>query len=167
MAVVNQLLELFARSIFAKVSALRSLELTQNQRKRLRSSITTEIRTCAGLLYPEVLAPEVSEAALREAETLGVNLCAHTWHSQSSFDSGRKMFHWEHVDPISCIQQACAVSACEEAVLEILKSRLRIAWILKREDRELTRLGFRSNRPDPDGAYRAAKIVLVKKGGTG
>lgn len=162
MAVVDQLLQLFARSIFAKVSALRSLELTRNQHKRLRSSITAEIRACGGLLYPEVLAPEVSEAALREAERIGVDICTHTWHSQSSFDAGRKVFHWEHVDPISCIQEACEGAECEEAVLEILKTRLRIAWILKQEDRELTRLGFRSNRPDPEGAYRAAKIVLVK-----
>ena len=55
-------LKLFARPIYAKVGALRSLEMTRNQRKRLRSSITAEIRACGGLLYPEVLAPEVSEA---------------------------------------------------------------------------------------------------------
>src|SRR5262249_38012358 len=126
-------------------------------------SITAEIRTCGGLLYPEVLAPEVSEAALQEAERLGVNIWAQTWHSQSSFDAGRRVFHWEHVAPISSIQEACEGAGCEEAVLEILKARLRIAWILKREDRELTRLGLRSNRPDPEGAYRAAKIVLVKR----
>src|SRR5262245_12792984 len=163
MAVVEQLLQLFTRSIFAKVSALRSLELTWNQRKRLRSSITAEIRACGGLLYPEILTPEVSEAALREAEKIGVDICAQTWHSQSSFDAGRELFHWEHVDPISSIQEACEGAGCEEAVLAILKARLRIAWILKREDRELTRLGFRSKRPDPAGAYRAAKIVLIKQ----
>ena len=83
MAVVEQLLQLFARSIFAKINVLRSLELTQNQRKRLRSSITAEIRACGGLLYPEVLTPEVSEAALREAELIPVDLRAQTWHSQS------------------------------------------------------------------------------------
>lgn len=86
MAVVEQLLQLFTRSIFAKVSALRSLELTWNQRKRLRSSITAEIRARGGLLYPEVLAPEVSEAAFRKAEILRVNLRAETWHSRSRFD---------------------------------------------------------------------------------
>lgn len=163
MTVVDQLLQLFARSIFAKVSALKSLQLTRNQRRRLRSSVTAEIRACGGLLYPEILAPEVSEAALQEAERLGIdNLCAHTWHSQLRFDAGRKVFHYEHVDPIACIQKTCGESGSEDAVLEILRSRLRIAWILKEEDRELTRLGFRSKRPDPEGAYRAARIVLVK-----
>jgi hypothetical protein len=163
MAVVDQLLHLFARSIFAKARALSSLELTRNQRKRLRASITAEIRACGGLLFPEVLAPEVSEAALQEAERLGVKICEQTWHSQSSFDAGRKVFHWEHVDPISCIQEACEAAGSEEGVLETLRTRLRIAWILKREDRELTRLRFRSKRPDPERAYRAANIVLVKR----
>lgn len=166
MAIVDQLLQLFARAIFAKANALKAWELTRNQRKRLRSSITAEIRACGGLVYPEVLAPEVSEAALQEAERRGVNIGAQTWHTQSSFDKGRKVFHWEHVDPIACIQKACEAARSEEAVLEILRTRLRIAWILKREDRELTGLGFRSKRPDPDGAYRAANIILVKQGVT-
>jgi hypothetical protein len=162
MAAIDQLLQLFARSIFAKVSALKSLELTPNQRRRLQSTITAEIRACGGLLYPEVLTPEVSEAALREAERIGVHIFEHTWHSQPSFDAGRKLFHWEHVDPVSCIQEACEGAGCEEAVLEVLKTRLRIAWILKREDLELTRLGFRTKRPDPgpgmglDGRVRRA-----------
>lgn len=72
------------------------------------------------------------------------------------------MFHWEHVDPISCIRVACEGVGSEGAVLEILKARLRVAWILKREDQELTRLGFKRNRPDPEEAYRAAGIVLVE-----
>lgn len=165
MVVVDQLLKLFAQSIFAKARALKSLELTRNQRKRLRASITAEVRACGGLLYPEVRAPEVSEAALQEAQRLGVRIGEQTWHSQSSFDKGRKVFHWEHVDPISCIQKACEAAGKMEAVLEILRTRLRIAWILKREDRELRRLRFQSQRPDPDAAYRAAKIVLVKRQG--
>ncbi len=76
-----------------------------------------------------------------------MKICEQTWHSQSSFDKGRKVFHWEHVDPISDIQKACEAAGSEEAVREILRTRLRIAWILKREDRELARLGFRSQRP--------------------
>jgi hypothetical protein len=166
MAVVDQLLHLFARSIFDKSRALSVLELTTNQRKRLRSSITFEIRTAGLLLYPEKLTPEVSEAAMQEAGRLGVDLYSHTWRSQTSFDRGRKMFHWEHVDPISCIQLACEGAADTESVLNLLRTRLRIAWILKCEDKELTRLGFRSKRPDPEEAYRGAKIVLVKRENT-
>ena len=162
MDVVDDLLRVFASSIFAKAGALKSQRLTPNQRKRLKASITADVRHSGGLLYPEVFTPEVSEAALLEAQKLSVDLCSHTWGSQKRFDPGRKLFHWEHVDPIGCIQQACESAESEVAVLTILKSRLRIAWILKQEDRELTRLGFRSNRLDPAGAYSAARIVLVK-----
>jgi hypothetical protein len=162
MADVDQLLQLFARSIFAKATALKSLDLTRNQSKRLRSSISAEIRACGGLLYPDIRAPEVSEAALREAQRRRVNIWEKTWHSQSSFDAGRKVFHWEHVDPVSSIQEACEAAKSEEEVLGILNRRLRIAWILKEEDQELKQLGFRSKRPDPDAAYLAAKIVLVR-----
>jgi hypothetical protein len=141
------------------------LELSPNQRKRLRASITAEIRSCGGLLYPKVLTPEISKAARREAKRLGVDLCNHTWQTQSSFDKGRKVFHWEHADPISCIQEVCEKAESDEAVLKILKTRMRIAWILKQEDRMLTELGFRFKRPDPESAYRAAKIALVKLSG--
>jgi hypothetical protein len=148
-AVVDELLQLFARSIFAKAAALRSLDPKPNHRRRLRSTITAEIRACGGLLYPEVLKPEVSEAAFREAELIPVDLRAQTWHSQSRFDRGRRVFHREHVDPISCIQEACEGAESEQAVLEFLRTRLRIAWILKREDRELTRLGFQATARIP------------------
>jgi hypothetical protein len=40
-------------------------------------------------------------------------------------------------------------------------SAAEIAWILKDEDRELTRLKFQSRRPDPKLAYEQAKIVLL------
>jgi hypothetical protein len=91
MAAIDQLLQLFARSIFAKARALYRLELTHRQRTRLRKSIAEDIRTCGGL-----------------------------------------------------------------------KARLRIAWILKRENEQLDRLGYRSERVDPEGAYREARIELLK-----
>jgi hypothetical protein len=162
MAVVDQLLRLYAQSIFAKAGALKALALTPNQRKRLCETITAEIRACGGLLYPEVRVPEVSKAALQEADRIGVNLRAQTWRSQPSFDRGRKAFHWEHVNPIACIQEACEAAESEEAILDAL-ARLRVAWILKREDQELTGRRFRSKRPDPEGAYQEAGIVLVKQ----
>jgi hypothetical protein len=162
-AVVDDLLQILARSIFSKITALQSLKLTRNQRKRLQDTIAEDIRACGGLLYPEVRRPEVSEAALREAELISVDLRAETWHSQSRFDKGRSVFQWEHVDTISGIQKACARCESEQAVLKVLRTRLRIAWILKREDQELSKLGFRSDRPDPEEAYRAAGIVLVKR----
>jgi hypothetical protein len=162
MAVFHQLLQLYAHSIFSKTNALARLELSPNQRKRLRASITADIRTCGLLIYPEVKLPEVSEAAQREAERIGIRICDMTWYNQTAFDKGRKVFHWEHVNPISCIQKSCEEAKSEEEIVDILMRQLRIAWILKREDAELTRLGYRSKREDGDSAYRDAKIVLPK-----
>jgi integrase/recombinase XerD len=87
------------------------------------------------------------------------------WHDQPSFDAGREIFHFEHVVPVSAVRTACCHQNSEGAVFAILKSRLRVAWILKSEDAELTRLGHRSNRPDPDAAYRNAGIRLVPRKG--
>jgi hypothetical protein len=164
MAPIDQLLQLFARSIFAKARALACLNLSKRQRARLRRSITDDIRTCGGLLFPDVISPEVSRAAQQEAERLNPPVSLHDqgWYDQSRFDRGRKIFRWEHVYPVREIQKKCEQASSEEATLAILKAHLRIAWILKREDKELNRLGFRSNRPDPESAYRAAKIELLK-----
>lgn len=103
----------------------------------------------------------VSEAALAEAEHLKVDLRTQNWHDQPSFDARREIFHFEHVVPVSAIRAACCDQESERAVLAVLKGRLRVAWILKSEDAELTRLGDRSNRPDPDAAYRKAGIRLA------
>ena len=161
MVLVDQLLRIFAGSIFAKVRALKSLELNRKQRTRLRDTITAEIRAC-GLLYPEVA--EVSEAALREAAGRGVNLWAEIWQTQRKFDPDRAVFHWEHVNPVACIQKACEAAESGKEVLDALVLS-RVAWILKEEDRQLTDLGFRSKRPDPEEAYRRAGIVLVQRKG--
>lgn len=157
---IDQPLELFARAILAKVNALTSPELKPNQRKRLRKSITEDIRTCAGLLFPDVVSPAVSKAAQLEADRTGVALYEKTWYDQTTFDPGRKVFHLEHIHPISAIQKECEQAKSEDAILRVLKTRLRLAWILKQEDKELTRLGYRSIRPDPADAYRKAGIEL-------
>ena len=162
MAAIEELLQLFAQSIFAKAKALKRLELSPNQRKRLGRSITDDIRTCGGVIFPDVIPPAVSKAAHQEAERIGLNICAKAWHDQTAFDKGRKTFHWEHVNPVSSIQKMCEGADSEGTILDILKQRLRIAWILKREDLELRRLGYRSNRPDPEGAYRDAKIDFMR-----
>ncbi|OAI40709.1 hypothetical protein AYO40_04445 [Planctomycetaceae bacterium SCGC AG-212-D15] len=93
---------------------------------------------------------------------MGVDLQTMTWHTQPKYDPGRAIFQWEHVNPVSSILEGCKQVTSEEAILHILKTRLRLAWILKRENEELTRLGYRSKRVDPEGAYRDAKIELLK-----
>ena len=163
MAVIDQLIELFARSIFAKTRALKAYgpDLSKNQRKRLYDSIVADIRNCGGLLFPDVRPVEVSKAAQQKADGLRppVRLCDETWHTQPRFDPGRKIFHWEHVTTISSIRKMCEEAESEEKIRNILRTRFRIAWILKREDQELKDRGYQSERPDD--AYHRAKIELL------
>lgn len=158
MASTDDLLKPFASSIYVKASTLKSVELSSSQRARLRESISDDIKKCTNFIEPEV-----SEAALAEAEHLQEDLRTKNWHDQPSFDAGREIFHFEHVVPVSAIREACCAENSEGGVLAVLKSRLRVAWILKSEDAELTRLGHRINRPDPDEAYRKAKIRLMPR----
>jgi len=160
-ATIEQVLKLFAQPIFTQIRALKCLELTPRQHARLRKSIKEDIRACGGLLFPDVKPPQVSKVAQQEAERIGVAIHTKSWLGQNAFDPGRKTFHWEHITPVSCIQGLCEEADSEGAILRILKDRLRIAWILKREDEELTRLGYRIKRIDPPAAYLAAKIELL------
>ena len=157
MAIIDELLMTFARSISCKVAALNNFDLTSNQSARIRESISDDIKKCTNFITPEV-----SRAAHEEAVRLGVDLLSKNWHDQARFDPKRKTFHFEHVLPVSVIRDLCQAVKTENAIYDLLKTRLRVAWILKSEDAELTRLGFRSKRADPEGAYRDAGIQLLR-----
>jgi hypothetical protein len=154
-APLTELLRPFARSISAKAKALKELTLTSTQQARLLESISDDIKKCSNFV-----APEVSKAALEKADSIGIDLYCQNWHDQGRFDPGRVVFQWEHVVPVSAVREVCRKNPVEAAVTEALK-RIRVAWILKSEDVKLTRLGYRSNRPDPDAAYIHAGIELV------
>ena len=156
MATIDELLAPFARSIYVKAETLKSVPMTSSQRARLLESMSDNIKKCTNFVEPEV-----SQAALNEAELLQVDLPTQNWHDQPLFDAGRGIFHFEHIVPVSAIRGECYEQDSESGTFEILRRRLRVAWILKSEDAELTRLGFRSNRLDPDAAYRKAGISLV------
>ncbi|HET8836182.1 MAG TPA: hypothetical protein VFN08_15740 [Gemmatimonadales bacterium] len=150
----------FALSIYAKADALRTAELTRGERARLREAIVGDLRKASDLLCHVT----VSEAAQAEAAKRGVELAAMSWHDQPKFDRGRKVFHFEHLQPIGSWLEAVCKQSSAEGVLALLRKGFRIAWILKVEDRRLTELGYRSDRPDPGAAYQAAGISLVGGG---
>lgn len=158
-ATIPELLRPFARSIYAKASALKDLNLEKSQRARLLEAISDDIKKCTNFI-----SPEVSRAALNEAARLTVDLRSKNWHNQRQFDPDRKMFHFEHILPVSAMRQACLDECSEASILDILKTRLRVAWILKTEDAKLTRLGYRSKRDDPDAVYSEVGIELVECG---
>jgi hypothetical protein len=153
----DEILLPFARAIYAKARALDALRpsLSSGDRARFRESISDDIKKVSNFVTPEV-----SEAAYAEAKVLDIDLRKMNWHDQPTFDAARELFHFEHVQPVSAIRSLCETAESEEAVLDILKTKLRVAWILKTEDAELTRLGYRHKRCDPDRAYGEAKIVV-------
>lgn len=156
----SKVLQAFSKAIYAKVRFLRTrIGRTQPQCTRILESISDDIRKCTNFVKPEV-----SVAADKEARRQGVALNEMTWHDQRSFDPGRKRFHLEHVVPVSAVRNACLEALSAAAVLEVLTSQLRVAWILKEEDAELTRLGFKRRRPHPDAAYRQAAIRMKSPG---
>jgi len=158
---LNELLEPFARSICAKAKALKRWandERFRPYRARLRKAISDDINQCTNYLPPEV-----SEAALVKAKKLGRDLFTANWHNQSSFDSKRKVFQWEHVVPVRSLVNLCLMNPTVPRILDVLLSKAKMAWILKREDQELTKRGYRSRREDPVAAYRECGIVLVKQ----
>lgn len=149
----------FAQSIFAKVRALETLELTPRQRARLCESIASDVRKACDL----VASTQVSEAAHQAARGLGIELAKAGWHDQPKFDRGRTRFHLEHVQTVAAICEAVRGQSSVDGVVGVLERDLRVAWILKTEDRKLTKLGYRKKRPDPDAAYREAGITLRVK----
>jgi hypothetical protein len=97
------------------------------------------------------------------ARELGVDLATQTWHTQRRFDAGRSLFHFEHYAPVGELGCQCRELADAESIADLLTEQLKVVWITKEEDRELTRLGFRSRRRDPRAAYTAADITLVSE----
>ena len=157
---MEQLLRIFAESINCKVNGLRRLrpDVSEEQMKRLLESISDDIRKCTDLIPVFV-----SQAAKRKAENLKqpVDLFHETWHSQPSFDKGRKIFQFEHVVPVSSVRKLCVESDGKVGIFEILKTRLKVAWILKSENDKLNELHYAVERPDPEAAYRDAGIELI------
>lgn len=109
----------------------------------------------------------VSSAAQAEADRRDIgDLREYTWYDQLKRmgDVGRKTFAWDHFFPVAELRrQLDALEEPTPAQVRGVLEKASIAWILKSEDRELNRLGYRHRRPDPHAAYRAAGIQLLSK----
>ena len=108
----------------------------------------------------------VSIAAQREADRRKLGkLSDYTWYQQTTkmADKGRKTFHWDHFVTIKEMRKALLNldPPTEDGARAILR-RASVAWILKREDRKLNKLGFRADRPNPHAAYRKARIRPIR-----
>ena len=113
------------------------------------------------------ISPYVSRKAAEKANQLGIDLQtlrSTRWEQQTTKlqDPARNIFHFEHFVPAGDMAKKI-LDMNERSVpkiVEILASA-EIAWILKEEDKELTKLGFRKNRADPRACYDKAQILLI------
>lgn len=102
----------------------------------------------------------VSKAALKKAKELGIDLYSMTWLNQNKFDPKRKIFHYEHCNPIKELRSA--VLDTNENVQKILKRDI-VCWILKSENKELDKRGYREKRPGGwQKCYKECGIEYMK-----
>jgi hypothetical protein len=155
----------FARGIHDLLLALEdpALELNKHQTARVREAVSVSLRKVCDVLVPDARHPEVSVAAAERAAALGVDLRTQTWQTQTKFDPGRVVFHYEHMRPIVAIRIALGMATSPDDVIEIIRRDLRLAWITKEENLRLAFLGYNSVRPDPDAAYAEAGIALMPR----
>jgi hypothetical protein len=153
MATNDEMTAVFAASVLPKVIALRELELGKKQLQRIVESIGQDIRK-----YTDLIPPETSRKAKGMAAAIGLDLRSKGWHEQPRFDPGRRTFHFEHVITVKDAIHQCRECNSTSDVVDILR-RLRVAWILKSENDELTRRGFVEDRPP--NAYELVGIELV------
>ena len=139
----------------------RDVRLTKAQRARVLEAMSSDIRKLCDIAVPSLIPYDISHKAWGLALHTDVDLRQASWHRQGRFDLGRTRFHLEHVLPVKSLRSAVLVAADVEEVIDALRG-IRIAWILKAEDAELTSLGFRTHRTDPTAAYAAAAITFVE-----
>ena len=152
------LLKPFATAIFAKSSTLRDWaeHLSDGERRRLLESISDDIKKCSNFITPRA-----SRAAI-DFTGGSINLFAQNWHTQGKFDPKRAKYHFEHFVPVSYIRDDCRKADSTDAVLDVLRTRIQVVWILKTEDAMLTGLGYQKKREDPGAAYKTAGIFIVE-----
>lgn len=102
--------------------------------------------------------------AQKQADELGIgDLRKFDWGDQPvrMKDPGRKLFHFEHITPMNNIVESILESNCETAIKSHIM-KIKIAWILKEEDRLLTKgIGGSWKSKRPSDAYMRLNIQLI------
>jgi hypothetical protein len=112
--------------------------------------------------------PHVSKKAAQKAADMGINtdLRDLKWSDQPTKlkDKGRRIFHLEHIVTVS--QLAQKILELRNGSIELIEKEMRladIAWILKDEDKNLTKKGYHSKRSNPLACYEECGIEFVAR----
>lgn len=96
-----------------------------------------------------------------------VTLLNQTWYDQNNFDTGRLngKFHLEHIYTGNMFRDAIDALSDNELtakkVVDIIKKNYQLAWILKVEDRQLSKKKRGENILDALNFYKSKKIDLL------
>ena len=145
----------FAKSIFAKATALKNLNLTKYEQREIKTAISFDVR-----IFGNLKRPKVSRNAQIKADELGIPISDMRWSNQNKYDMGRSIFHLEHFHTVKDVREACLKAENEAEIISILEGSI-IVWILKIEDKILNDNGHRSSRSNPQQAYIDAGIEIL------
>lgn len=143
--------------------ALRELCLSyqRTDNKKERSQLRLMINRCIRIVDVAYELTQASHEAILLAQKNNINLREMNWDNQPRFDLGRKLFVFEHKTPINMLVEKMIQNP--DKILEILHD-MEIVWVTRHEDNMLNSLGYRSNRQDPDQAYKEANIWIENIG---
>lgn len=140
------------------LNSIRSIyRLSNNKNERLYNNV---IKAVFRSYTDNKTVDYVSEKALKKAKELGIDLYNMTWLNQTKFDPKRKIFHYEHCNPIK--QLRLAVLNTNEDTQKILKRDI-VCWMLKEENQALNDNKFRDDRPGGwENCYKKCGIKYMK-----
>lgn len=114
------------------------------------------------------LTPKISLAAHEKALLMGIApLERFKWSDQPKRmkDPGRKIFHWEHMVPVSDLQaELLKLESPDVQAVEAVLRKAQVAWILKAENKRLDVAKLRYKRAKGGAAaYRHVGIRLRRQ----
>ena len=163
----------FAETMWNKITRLQKFQnegkSNDNVYKRLREALMDDLKKFTDIS----VTPRASEKAysrFKELELGTIFEC--TWHRMGSGkikkalgQKGREIFHHEHLQPHSEYVDNILIKCTDSHdTYRTLQDYPGVCWILKTEDRELTALGFKSNRIEDGGwesIYKTTGINLL------
>lgn len=163
----------FAETMWNKIIRLQKMQnegkSNSNVYKRLREALMDDLKKFTDIS----ITPRSSVKAYNRFNELGLgSIFECTWHHMGSDkikkvlgEKGRDIFHYEHLQPHSEYVDNTLIKCTDSHdTYRTLQDYPGVCWILKTEDRELTLLGFKSNRIKGGGwrsIYKTAHIQIL------
>lgn len=138
--------------------------------KKIKNNMLIHLLDRCLRVASHLIPPCASESAIARAEKHGVDLFKLREKDRNKVEKkikltnkeDREKFILEHFNPVNQIiksiiaEKSITLKTCEKAL-----EKLKVVWILKSEDDLLNKNGHRKNRPNPENAYKRARIKIL------